>query len=65
MNWRRMLAAAEGRGKGERRGNKDTGLTNKRANNTGKVATVFVMCGIAFNSTGTQRKNIYVPLQWD
>lgn len=27
------------------RGNKDTGLTNKRANNTGKVATLFMMCG--------------------
>lgn len=29
------------------RGEKHTGLTNKRANNTGKVATVFVMCRIA------------------
>jgi hypothetical protein len=28
------------------RGYKDTGLTNKKANNTGKVGTVFIMCGI-------------------
>jgi len=60
MNWRRECWLRGEKEKG--RGDKHTGLTNKRANNTGKVATVFILCSIAL-LLWHAKKNMYVLLK--